>query len=278
MTTQAENRAAEARKWGPKETYRLQVDPFSTDNAGRWAWPNVGIALLNAAEYHASHRGFGMSGVGEDDCSWVLSRLTIEMHEMPETFAEVEVETWIESIYRQFTNRNFAIRSAADGHVYGYARSVWALISRTTRQAQDLTQLTILSEQFGILPDEPCPVGPVARIRPLAEQQPADTIEARFTDLDLNGHVNSMKYVGHILNLLPLSAFQNGHNLQRLDIAYMSESYYGDRLSFFHHQQADGVHDIEVRRALGPSSAAPGHFDESQTTQGPIVRCRLKFV
>ncbi len=104
------------------------VDPFNTDFAKRWSWTTLGKALLNAAENHAKARGFGMMNLNDVNYTWVLSRLTIEMEEMPSVYEKIEVCTWIENIYRLFTNRNFSI-VGADDKAYGYARSIWAMIS-----------------------------------------------------------------------------------------------------------------------------------------------------
>ena len=65
---------------------KVNVDPFNTDMSGSWTWMALGKSLLNAAEIHAKARGFGMSSVNSENFTWVLSRLCIEMREMPKVW------------------------------------------------------------------------------------------------------------------------------------------------------------------------------------------------
>ena len=39
----------------------------------------------------------------------MLSRLAIELDEMPYQYENFSVQTWVEDVYRLFTDRNFAI-------------------------------------------------------------------------------------------------------------------------------------------------------------------------
>ena len=103
------------------------AEPFHCDFAGRLFMGHMGNHMLNAADFHSSARGFGMKYLMTINRSWVLSRLAIEMEEMPVQYTKFNVETWVESAMRYFTSRNFAV-TGKDGKVYGYGRSIWAMI------------------------------------------------------------------------------------------------------------------------------------------------------
>ena len=134
------------------ETLHFRSDAFSTDFKRELSYDVLGRDILNCAENHASKRGFGFSDLLKVNHSWVLSRLSIEMRQMPPIYSNYHIDTWIENVYRMFTNRNFCIRND-DGEVYGYARSIWAMIDNTTRQPLDL--VSIYGEEFyiGELPE-----------------------------------------------------------------------------------------------------------------------------
>ena len=74
--------------------------------------------------------------------SWVLSRLAIEMDEMPEMYTKFNVETWVESAMRYFTSRNFRV-VGEDGKVFGYGRSIWAMIDTESRQPTDIFSIDV---------------------------------------------------------------------------------------------------------------------------------------
>lgn len=228
------------------ETLDYRADAFNTDFKQQLSYEVLGRNLLNCAEYHASRRGFGFDTLLSANHSWVLSRMTIEMQQMPPIYSNYHITTWIESIYRMFTNRNFCI-TGDDGRIYGYARSVWAMIDNTTRQPLDL--MSAYGERFQtfLSPETLCDMEGHSRLRPLTEAQPVMDIEARYSDLDCNGHFNSIKYISHMLDLFTLD-YHKSHRISRAEIAYVAEAYYGDHLSLFMHEAEPGRFNVEIRK------------------------------
>ena len=90
-------------------TYQFVAEPFHVDFNGRLTMGVLGNHLLNCAGFHASDRGFGIATLNEDNYTWVLSRLAVELDEMPYQYENFSVQTWVENVYRLFTDRNFAI-------------------------------------------------------------------------------------------------------------------------------------------------------------------------
>ena len=253
------------------------VDPFNTDFAKRWSWTTLGKALLNAAENHAKARGFGMMNLNDVNYTWVLSRLAIEMEEMPTVYEKIEVCTWIENLYRLFTNRNFSI-VGEDGRAYGYARSVWAMINYDTRQPANLEGLEGEHFEPYLAPEIPCPIEKQGRVKPLDDDCLVKVIDTEYSDIDMNGHVNSIKYMEHIMDLFPMEAYENGRNLKRMEIAYMAESYYGDKLLLYKREIDENTFDVEVRKLRRvDNNAEDKGFDECQQGSETIVRSHLKF-
>ena len=121
-------------------TYNFVAEPFHVDCAGRLTMGILGNHLLNCAGFHAADRGFGIATLNEHDYTWVLSRLAIELEEIPLRYEEFSINTWVENVYRLFTDRNFAVVNK-DGRKVGYARSVWAMIDMQTRKPADLLTL-----------------------------------------------------------------------------------------------------------------------------------------
>ena len=121
--------------------YEFMAEPFHCDFSKRLLMGHLGNHLLNAADYHSHDRGFGMSFLNTINKTWVLSRLAVEMEEMPAMYTRFDVETWVETAMRFFTNRNFKVIDSLSGKVYGYGRSVWAMIDTETRQPANLLEV-----------------------------------------------------------------------------------------------------------------------------------------
>lgn len=226
--------------------YQFTAETFLCDFRGRLFLGRLGNMMLNAADFHSSDRGFGVAYLNAEKKSWVLSRLAIEMNQMPLREEKFYIETWVESAMRFFTHRCFRI-TGADGSVYGYGRSIWAMISTETRQPQD-----ILSERDGaikewIMPDYDCPIKPCGRVQMGHETELLRTIDTYYNDIDINGHVNSVKYIEHVLDLWPLSWYEH-HDVRRLEVAYVAEGHQGDRLSFYSQNDTDKEWKVSIRK------------------------------
>ena len=228
------------------DNHKVFVEPFHVDFTGRIFMGVLGNHLLNAAGNHSSRRGWGIGALNETRHTWVLSRLSVEMTEMPRQNEHIEIRTWVESVMKLFTNRNFS-NHRADGTVLGYARSVWAMIDMETRRPCDLLSLYdgdilnyVVSEEENV-----CPIEGHGRFR-FREPELVRTLDVRYSDIDINRHVNSIKYMEHILDLFSREELERG--LRRFEIAYKAESRMGDTLSFYVQRGEGGETDVEVRR------------------------------
>ncbi len=234
--------------------YEFMAEPFHCDFSGRLFMGHMGNHMLNAADFHSSARGFGMKYLMSIKRSWVLSRLAIEMTEMPLQYEKFCVETWVESAMRYFTSRNFAVVGMAeDGDkgqkVYGYGRSIWAMIDTESRQPTDIYDIDNGAIDNWIVKDKDCPIDKGGRVKMGEVAEPLRTIDTYYNDVDINGHINSVKYIEHILDLWPLEWYRQ-HAIKRLEIAYVAEAHAGDRLSFFREETAttsEGLSEYCIR-------------------------------
>lgn len=234
------------------DIYPIYIEPFHVDFTGRVFMGVLGNHLLNAAGNHSQKRGWGISALNENHHTWVLSRLSIEMTEMPRNYQHCQVSTWVESVMKLFTTRNFAIKDA-EGRPMGYARSVWAMIDTETRRPCDLVTLYDGDLLNYVVSDEEnvCPIEGHGRFR-FREAQLVRTLTTCYSDIDINGHVNSIKYIEHILNLFSRQQMERG--IKRFEIAYKAESYMGDTLSFYVQPVDDNEIDVEVRKNISEDS------------------------
>ena len=227
--------------------YEFLAEPFHCDFSNRLFMGHLGNHLLNAADFHSNDRGFGMNHLNPINKTWVLSRLAIEMDEMPLAYTRFHVETWVESAMRFFTNRNFCIYSdEAEGKkVYGYGRSVWAMIDTETRQPADLLAVNDGDIQRYVEKEKECPIAKSSRVRMTDEAQFVRSIDTFYNDVDINGHINSIKYIEHVLDLWPINWYRE-HRIRRIEVAYVAEAHAGDRLSFYREQTAENDYCVRI--------------------------------
>ena len=229
--------------------YSFLAEPFHCDFSGRLFLGHLGNHMLNAADFHSTDRGFGMRYLLTIQRSWVLSRLAIEMVDMPSMYTRFNVETWVESAMRYFTNRNFAV-VGEDGKAYGYGRSIWAMIDTESRQPTDILSINDGAINQWIEKDKECPIDRGGRVKMSDDAEFVRTIDTSYSDVDINGHINSVKYIEHVLDLWSLDRYKT-HGIRRFEIAYVAEAHAGDQLSFYREKTSDDEYCIRIVRTDG---------------------------
>ena len=245
--------------------YGFLAEPFHCDFSKRLFIGHLGNHLLNAADFHSNDRDFGMNYLNPIHKTWVLSRLAIEMESMPVAYEKFDVETWVESAMRYFTNRDFRISSPDDKIVYGYGRSIWAMIDTQTRQPQNIMEIRNGEIEKYIDKDKECPIAPLSRVKMNKDAQLVRSIDTNYSDVDVNGHINSVKYIEHVLDIFSLDWYKS-HRIKRFDIAYVAESYCGDKLNFYKETVDDNTFHIRITKT------------NSEANDVEVVRSIIKFI
>ncbi len=224
--------------------YPFKVLPFEVDFRGKLTLPHLTNYILNVAGYHAEECGFGILKVNESNHSWVLSRLVIEMQKYPEHSDKIEIQTWVEGVMRTFTLRNFVFFTK-EGEVLGYARTVWAMIDQTTRKPLNLTQTKIP----GLACKKECPIEKSGKI-PFLEGEPKEKFTIKYSDIDINQHFNSSKYVEHVMDAFTLHKFKK-RDVKRFEIEFMAEGKFGEAVFLYKKENPDNEFFIELKNERG---------------------------
>lgn len=228
----------------PRIYFPYRVEPFEEGFTGTLAWSTLGSLLLRISSLHAEAHGFGYTYMKEHHRGWVLSRLVFEAASLPTTGEAYTLSTWVSRIYRQFTDRLYTLQDA-DGKTVGYGHSTWALIDYHSRQPINLETLPNGSF-YAALHDEDVPIAGVSRAR-LSASPPLLVHRAAFSDLDINGHVNSIRYITLLLDTFS-KTWHEAHRVTRLEMSYGHESYAGDELRIYGEMLSDGRWAFEIRR------------------------------
>ena len=248
--------------------YLEMAEPFHCDFSHHLFMGHLGNHMLNAADFHSRDRGFGMDFLNSIKKTWVLSRLAIEMDEMPLQYDKFYVETWVESAMRYFTQRNFRVVSEEGTKVYGYGRSIWAMIDTETRQPTNIFDIDNGAIVNWVEKDKENPISKLTRVQMDDKAELVRSIDTYYNDVDINGHINSVKYIEHVLDLFPIMWYKE-HPLKRFDIAYVAEAHQGDRLNFYQEQDAEDVLAFKIRITKSPADGG----EEVET-----CRSKVKFV
>lgn len=210
-----------------KTTYNLRVEPQDVDFTLRATLAALGGTILNIAGTDAQSKGFGIDVLGRQNHSWVLLRMAMEFDRRPEQYEKFTVATWISDYNRMMSTRNFTLTDAA-GNEFGRAVSQWCLLDLTSRTAVDMTSTAEMHRQWIV--DTPPPAERPRKIRPLGEPSASMTHRVAYSDIDFNRHMNTMRYVELMIDMLPVE-LPSGELPVRFDINFMHESLLGQLLT-----------------------------------------------
>ena len=227
------------------ERYSYTADTFHCDFNHELCMGHLGNAMLNAADVHSTVRNFGMTYLNTIHKTWVLSRLAIELTEIPVEHTPLYIETWVENAMKYFTKRNWCIKSE-DGKVYGYGKSIWAMIDTETREPQDILAVHDGKIRDYLYPEYPCEMADVSRVR-TPEMTEYVEFKVKYSDIDVNGHLNSMKYVDHVMDMFSLDHYRD-YQLRRLEIAYVAEGHFGDTVRIYHMDEGNETYAFRMCR------------------------------
>jgi len=228
-----------------KTSYPFCVEPQEVDFSLRITWTALSERILNTAGVDAHSKGFGVDAINKENYSWVLSRIAFEFDRRPLEYEKYTITTWISDYGRLMSTRNFTLTDAS-GAVFGRVVSQWCMIDLSTRMPADLRKIAS-SHDEAVVPD-PSPAEKPRKVLPVETERSVDH-PVVYSDIDFNRHVNTIRYIEMMLDLLPLEFFGTERAL-RLDVNFLHESVYGDLLRIGCARSDDGV-SFEIRNQAG---------------------------
>lgn len=227
-------------------TYKFVIDAYLTDFRGRATLPMIGGFMLQAATKHAEQRGFGYHDMTGQQRAWVLSRMAIEIDEYPKNDTVFTINTWVYDVNRLFTERHFLFEDET-GLEIGSAKSIWASIDLATRRPTNVSEMKDL---MAYIHKEKCAsIEGMKKIPALKDDfvKVADFI-VKYSDIDINKHLNSMKYVEHFVDVFDIEMYES-KEISRFEINYIAEGHYGTHIDILKREEVDNVFILEMKDA-----------------------------
>ena len=204
------------------------------------------------AYHHARHLGFGYEHMKERRTLWMLSRMKIRMFRYPAWNEKVVVETWPSGIEKLFALRDFRICDA-NGNLLGIATTYWLIVNldkhRPIRPGAELERFSNI--KYG----DPVFSSCLEKINLPGEMVALSEHTVVFSDLDIVGHVNNVKYLEWCIDACN-SGEMTDSNIGSFEINFLHEAMLGN------HVLLSGVgmlvREIEDEN-VGAGKDAPGH-------------------
>lgn len=174
------------------------------------------LLQLTAAE-HSILGGLSFNDMQAFDQAWVLSRIRIEISDLPKWQDKVVVKTWIESLQGSSSVRN--IEMYLNGKKIAGATTFWVVFNTNIRKAQ---ALALPHDHYEKFPDVHATEIPFSRINVLKNAIQISERKVVLSDLDIVNHVNNTKYLEWCLDIMEIKSVLK-KNIKTLEMNFLRE-------------------------------------------------------
>lgn len=200
-----------------EEQFKIRATEINQDQKA--TLPAICNLLQEVAGNHAQQLEFDITDLQQNQLTWVLHRLCVKMNRYPDWREIITIQTWPSSGDGLRAYRDFLILDA-EGNTIGKSLSYWLMMNTESRRP-----VRIPKEILKMAPKNTEHVLSVTDGNFAVVNQPKDSqlFQVRKTDLDLNKHVNNVRYVEWVLSCLPEDS-----QISEIDIKFLAESVLGD--------------------------------------------------
>lgn len=203
----------------------IYIHSYETNRFGNSSLGSIFNFLIEIAWEHAQKLNWGFDKLKDNNLFWVLSRIYIEVEKYPKWQDELTLQTWPMGTDGVYAYREFAILNSK-GETIVKASSAWLILEMESKQ---IFRLREYINKFPNFSDEMSCRRPM-RIKISKKANGLKFQPVQYTDLDVNQHFNSVKYVERALNHFGID-FLDQHEVASIEINYAKEGLPEDSLA-----------------------------------------------
>ncbi len=198
--------------------------------------PNYLTAFLQEAAWeHASHLDLGYEYMHQNNLAWMLMRIYFEMEEYPIWRDEITIETWPKGTDGLFFVRDMIIYNNLKKKM-GAATTYWMLVDLRTKRPK----APELHTEILIKNKDKHAVNKKLNKLILPAKTEIERIIPGISDIDINNHVNSNRYVEWVINSIPDLNLPE-KTIRSFQMNYLNEAKLGEMITV--NSYVDKEHD-----------------------------------
>ncbi len=181
--------------------------------------------LQDVASVHADSLQLGYLHLLKHDLAWVLSWIRLEIDHYPSFGDNIILKTWPKCKHKLYSMRDFLIRDE-DDRVLVKATTAWLPINIKTKRITDTKNLP---QEINYQPDDIALNEFPEKIFSGDKKETLLIKKFRYTDIDVNKHVNNTRYIEMILDSYSTEHHKN-NLIRSMAASFLSESFYDDEV------------------------------------------------
>lgn len=217
----------------PIWTESYKVNSYQVDFQENIKPTNLMQLFQEAAGNHAGHLGAGYNHLVTEKLFWALSRIRVEVLQLPQWGDEITIETWPCSLVGPFFRRDFRFFNKNNEEI---CRGVsgWLLLSAETMRPQRAERLgrdLPFNEGRFAMDSFPDRVGGTAT-------DPVFSKRILYNEIDVNNHVNNTRYLDWVMDCFD-SDFHTRHRIRSFCLEFLGEMHWGDDVELMSGREGD---------------------------------------
>ena len=212
---------------------QLTIKSFQTNKYGKASITSLFNILIEAAWAHAQVMDWGYDSLKSNNLFWVLSRMYFQVEKYPAWQDKITLYTWSAGTDGMYAYREYILEDES-GEVLLRASSAWLILDMENRK---IFRLSDFRSTFPKLIETRACRNP-KRIKPDIHPEILNYYPVLFSEIDINQHFNSVKYVERVLDDFGVD-FLNAHEPAELEVNYLKEGQAGDLIAVTRTQLAD---------------------------------------
>ena len=200
--------------------------------------------LQEVASLHSESMKIGYEDLKVNLGAWVLTKQLLEVIRLPRALEEVTIHTWSHKHNKIVATRNFVVTDK-DNNVLVKVISDWVVLNLKKRRIIPLSKINldyIQSFDYELFPD---PLDKIVIDNKYLVNE--FTKKVRFSDIDLNGHMNNTSYVDMVLDSIA-EFFTKRHNLKLINTNFIQEVKYLEEITIRTFQVQPNIFHHEIVR------------------------------
>lgn len=202
------------------------IESFDVDLLGRLRPQTLFAYLLNSAWNHAKGTGYGYEELSARNLMWVLIKMQLIIKRQPKWGDQVAIETWGKRIERLYALRDFAV-SSASGEKMISATSSWMVLDKTSGRPRRFHQKT---DGFPWQPGREEIETHLQKVEELQSGKQIAHFRVQFSDIDVNRHVNSTKYLQWMIDSHSQEHLEKTE-LKAVELSFLAEALPNDEVA-----------------------------------------------
>ncbi|KAL5543863.1 hypothetical protein UlMin_007647 [Ulmus minor] len=212
---------------------------------------------------------------------WVVTRVHIQVERYSCWGDAVEIDTWVDAQGKNGMRRDWIIRDYHTREIITRATSTWVIMNRQTRRLSKIPEevreevLPFYLDRVAIA-TEKNDSEKISKLTDETAERVRTGLAPRWSDMDANQHVNNVKYIGWILESVPINVLED-YSLTSMTMEYRRECIQSNLLESLTSPTASVAEDSNNNSVNRRPDLEYTHMLRMQADKAEIVRARTEW-